>query len=137
MSAPNSPNRCTTTNFHANASLGGPAAHDFVPSNIAKMTRADRAMFTASTALYPDEMVEHANSLGDMLAKRSKARAHSPPAPGNAAAAPAPKCSTSTTPCSTAGSGSTTSSTHPRRCPRRRLGPRTLRRRQRIRAPHY
>ena len=40
------------------------------------MTRADRAMFTASTALYPDEMVEHANSLGDMLAKRSKARAH-------------------------------------------------------------
>ena len=33
-------------------------------------------MFTASTALYPDEMVEHANSLGDMLAKRSKARAH-------------------------------------------------------------
>ena len=40
------------------------------------MTRADRAMFTTSTALYPDEMVEHADSLGDMLAKRSKARAH-------------------------------------------------------------
>ena len=60
-------------------SFGGPppaAAHDFVPFNSAKMTRADRAMFTASTALYPDEMVEHANSLGDMLAKRSKARAH-------------------------------------------------------------
>ena len=57
-------------------SFGGAAARDFVPSNIAKMTRADRAMFTASAALYPDEMVEHANSLGDMLAKRSKARAH-------------------------------------------------------------
>ena len=57
-------------------SFGGPVVHDFVPCNIDKMTRADRAMFTASTALYPDEMVEHANSLGDMLAKRSKARAH-------------------------------------------------------------
>lgn len=57
-------------------SFGGPAATAFVPSNTAKMTRADRAMFSAITALYPDEMVEHANSLGDMLAKRSKARAH-------------------------------------------------------------
>ena len=57
-------------------SFGGPAAMAFVPSNTAKMTRADRAMFSATTALYPDEMVEHANSLGDMLAKRSKARAH-------------------------------------------------------------
>ena len=57
-------------------SFGGPAAAAFVPSNTAKMTRADRALFTASTSLYPDEMVEHANSLGGMLAKRSKARAH-------------------------------------------------------------
>ena len=99
-------------------SFGGQqVAHDFVPCNIDKMTRADRAMFTASTALYPDEMVEHANSLGDMLAKRSKARAHYSAGAGNAAAAPVPKCSTSTTPCSTAGSGSTTLSTHPRRWP--------------------
>ena len=57
-------------------SFGGPAAAAFVPTNTAKMTRADRALFTASTSLYPDEMVEHANSLGGMLAKRSKARAH-------------------------------------------------------------
>ncbi|ANE83440.1 hypothetical protein A7U43_28420 (plasmid) [Mycobacterium adipatum] len=57
-------------------SFGGPAAEAFVPSNTAKMTRADRAMFSATAALYPDDMVEHANNLGDMLAKRSKARAH-------------------------------------------------------------
>ncbi len=47
-----------------------------MPSNTKKMTRADRAMFTSCAALYPDEMVEHADGLGDMLAKRSKARAH-------------------------------------------------------------
>src|SRR6185295_18615031 len=66
------------TELSRERSFGGPpaAAHHFVPFNSAKMTRADRAMFTASMALYPDEMVEHANSLDDMLAKRSKARAH-------------------------------------------------------------
>ena len=48
----------------------------FIPSNTAKMTKTDRAMFSATTALYPDEMVERANALGPMLAKRSKARAH-------------------------------------------------------------
>ncbi|OHU98199.1 hypothetical protein BKN37_21070 [Mycobacterium talmoniae] len=48
-----------------------------IPINAAKMSRADRAMFTAAIASYPDEMVKHANELGDMLAKRSKAaRAH-------------------------------------------------------------
>ncbi|WP_260860835.1 dihydrofolate reductase family protein [Mycobacterium tilburgii] len=56
-------------------SFGGTAAN-FTLSNNAKMTKADRAMFTASTALYPDEMVEHAASLGHMLARRSKGRAH-------------------------------------------------------------
>lgn len=49
---------------------------EFTPTNLAKMTKADRAMFTATTALYPDEMVEHSAGLGEMLAKRSKARAH-------------------------------------------------------------
>lgn len=49
---------------------------EFTPTNTAKMTRADRAMFAATTALYPDEMVQHGAGLGDMLAKRSKARAH-------------------------------------------------------------
>ena len=49
---------------------------EFIPSNTAKMTKADRAMFSATTALYPDEMVQRANALGPMLAKRSKARAH-------------------------------------------------------------
>jgi hypothetical protein len=49
---------------------------EFTPSNAAKMTKSDHAMFTTITALYPDEMVEHAASLGPMLAKRSKARAH-------------------------------------------------------------
>ncbi|MCT7371957.1 hypothetical protein [Mycolicibacterium llatzerense] len=49
---------------------------EFIPSNTDKMTRKDRAMFKDCTALYPDEMVEHAVNLGDMLAKRSKARAH-------------------------------------------------------------
>lgn len=53
---------------------------DFMPSNHAKMTKADRAMFDATTALYPDEMVEHTTSLGPLLAKRSKARAHYNPA---------------------------------------------------------
>ena len=33
-------------------------------------------MFTATTSLYPDEMVERSAALGPMLAKRSKARAH-------------------------------------------------------------
>lgn len=49
---------------------------EFVPANTDKMTRADRAMFHATTALYPDEMVERSAALGAMLAKRSKARAH-------------------------------------------------------------
>lgn len=48
----------------------------FTPANTVKMTKADRAMFTSTAALFPDEMVEHADSLGSMLAKRSKARAH-------------------------------------------------------------
>lgn len=48
----------------------------FEPSNTAKMTKKDRGLFAASTAYYPDEMVAHAESLGPMLAKRSKARAH-------------------------------------------------------------
>lgn len=49
---------------------------EFTPSNHAKMTKADRAMFAATTALYPDEMVTRSADLGGMLAKRSKARAH-------------------------------------------------------------
>ncbi|MGD9622255.1 MAG: hypothetical protein AB7G47_19700 [Mycolicibacterium sp.] len=49
---------------------------EFTPSNHAKMTRSDRAMFATTTALYPDEMVTRSAALGDMLAKRSKARAH-------------------------------------------------------------
>ncbi|MDO2394800.1 hypothetical protein QRB38_13365 [Mycobacterium avium subsp. hominissuis] len=56
--------------------FGGPAAAAFVPTNTNKMTRADRALFTSCVGLYPDEMVECAAGLGDMLAKRSKARAH-------------------------------------------------------------
>jgi hypothetical protein len=56
--------------------FGGPPTAAFVPSNTTKMTRADRAMFSSCVAFYPDEMVEHADGLGDMLAKRSKARAH-------------------------------------------------------------
>ena len=98
-------------------SFGGPAAAAFVPSNIAKMTRADRAMFTASTALYPDEMVEHANSLGDMLAKRSKARAHYTAGARQRSRRTRSEVFDLNEPCSTAGSGSTTSSTHPRRWP--------------------
>lgn len=84
----------------------------FIPSNTAKMTKTDRAMFSATTALYPDEMVERANALGPMLARPGRT---TPPAPDNAAGAPQPKCSTSTTPCSTAASGSPTTSTHPKR----------------------
>lgn len=49
----------------------------FTPTNNGKMTRADRAMFTTATALYPDDMVNHTAALGPILAKRSKtARAH-------------------------------------------------------------
>jgi hypothetical protein len=48
----------------------------FQPANHDKMSRADRALFTQTTALYPDEMIAHAAALGPMLAKRSKARAH-------------------------------------------------------------
>ena len=48
----------------------------FTPANDEKLSRQDRAMFTATTSLYPDEMVERSAALGPMLAKRSKARAH-------------------------------------------------------------
>jgi hypothetical protein len=48
----------------------------FTPANAEKLSRPDRAMFTATTSLYPDEMVERSAALGPMLAKRSKARAH-------------------------------------------------------------
>lgn len=49
---------------------------EFQPTNHGKLSRPDRAMFTATTSLYPDEMIEHSAALGPMLAKRSKARAH-------------------------------------------------------------
>ena len=67
---------CQSARDEVSAPVRGPAATAFVPSNHAKMTRKDRGLFSETVALYPDEMVQRADELGDMLAKRSKARAH-------------------------------------------------------------